>query len=79
MKTLRTKGYLKRAKFPTNLEWLREMNKRSALDKNLHDELYRLEAEEAGEQFVVKKLEEFGSSHGVVMPVFFGEKTHFRL
>jgi len=67
MKVLQTKHQIEKSKFPTKLDVLRELNKRNALNQELQDELKRLEDGYAGEQAVLKMIEEFGEDHWVVM------------
>jgi len=67
MKVLQTERQIEKSKFPTKIDVLRELNKRDALNQELQDELKRLEDGYAGEQAVLKMIEEFGKDHWVVI------------
>lgn len=56
-------------KVPTQLDVLREIDKRNGLDRNkeLKNELLRLERGYAGEQILVDHLEKYGEDHWVVL------------
>lgn len=60
MKIIQTKNQKKMSDMPTRLEWLRELNKRHALNKELKEELIRLELGFKGEQDVLELVKEFG-------------------
>jgi Holliday junction resolvase-like predicted endonuclease len=67
MRLIHTGRQKERAKNPTRLDILKELNKRSALDGKLKNELYRLQAGSEGEQAVLNCIEKFGLKHWYVM------------
>lgn len=67
MKKIQTKLQQKSEAYPTRLEWLRELNKRRTLGKELEDELFRLERGHAGEQKVLEIIEKYGDPNWLIL------------
>jgi len=67
MRKIYNERHVQKEEMATNLDILRELNKRHALDDNLHEELLYLEAKERGLNIVLDYVSHYAKEHWLYM------------